>query len=57
MLDKENFNSQSQEFFQYISNNNIAEIKKFFRNENIKPWEFLYDGDLSGIKIFNNIIY
>lgn len=40
--------NHSKEFFQCISNNNIEEIKKFFRNESIKPWEFLLDEDYSG---------
>jgi hypothetical protein len=46
-----NLLQQSKEFFEYIQNNNIEEIKKFFRNERIKPWEFLLDDDFSGKKI------
>ena len=51
MLENENnekLRNQSSEFFQCIQKNNIAEIKKFFRNESIKPWEFLLDDDFSG---------
>lgn len=45
--------NESKEFFKSISNNNVAEIKKFFRNESIKPWEFLLDEDYSGILIIH----
>ena len=44
----EELQKQSEQFFQYISNKNLPEIVKFFRNESIKPWEFLLDGDFNG---------
>lgn len=60
MLNEEELKSQSNLFFHYIQNNNLQGIIKLFRNESIKPWEFLLEEDFSGkffkIKlIFNRI--
>lgn len=35
-------------FFESIRNANIPYIVKFFRDEKVKPWEFLYEDEFSG---------
>jgi len=50
MQEKEEIISNSEDhFFEAIRNANIPEILKFFRNENLKPWEFLYEDEFTGI--------
>jgi len=44
--DLEMFSEES--FFEAIRNANIIDLVKFFRNENIKPWEFLYEDEFNG---------
>ena len=39
-------------FFEAIKNSNIPEIVKFFRNEKIEPWEFLYEDEYNGDLFF-----
>jgi hypothetical protein len=49
MHEKEELELNSEAlFFEAIRNANIPDILKFFRDEKIKPWEFLYEDEFSG---------
>jgi len=49
MKEKEEFELNSEKlFFEAIRDANIPDILKFFRDEKIKPWEFLYEDEFSG---------
>ncbi len=52
MQEKDEFELNSEAiFFEAIRSANIPDIVKFFRDENIKPWEFLYEDEFTGEKI------
>lgn len=49
MLEKEIIDSNPEFlFFEALKNSNIPEVVKFFRNEDYKPWEFLYEDEYNG---------
>ena len=49
MLEKdENTNNSEFTFFEAIKKSNIPEIVKYFRNENLKPWEYLDEDEYTG---------
>jgi len=47
--EEEEVRKLSIHFFQCVQNNNLCEIIKIFRNESIKPWEFLLEDGFSGL--------
>lgn len=52
MQEKDEFELNSEaSFFEAIRCANIPDIVKFFRDENLKPWDFVYEDEFSGNKI------
>ncbi len=44
-------------FFKYIHDNDITNIRKFFRNLEYKPWEFLESGGFTGNLLFILLLF
>jgi len=51
MIDELNIDEETKiKFFDAVKNEDISEIVKFFRNENMKVWTFREEDDYTGKK-------